>query len=85
MNAHGNGVASLVPHAAARVVLLTVTAVNAPAWAVVTLGCWWLALTAVAVATLRRRPCLTAVVPLIAAAMWAAVITIGHRLLAWAG
>jgi hypothetical protein len=85
MNARGVGSASLVLHVGAGVVLLAVTARTAPAWAVLALGCWWLVLTAVAVATFRRTPALTPTVPLIAVAMWTGVMTIGHRLLAWVG
>ena len=85
MDTRGLGVASLVLHVGAGVVLLAVTARTAPVWAALTLGCWWVVLTAVAVATLRRSPALTAVVPLIAVAMWTGVMTIGHRLLAWTG
>ena len=80
MDARGVGIASLVLHAVAGVVLLAITARTAAAWAVFTLGCWWLVLTAVAVATFRRSPALTAAVPLIAVAMWTAVMTIGRLL-----
>ena len=85
MDRRGLGVASLVLHVGAGVVLLAVTARTAPAWAALTLGCWWVVLTVVAVATLRRSPALTAVVPLIAGVMWMAVMTIGHRVLVWTG
>lgn len=85
MDARGLGVASLVLHVGAGVVLLAVTARTAPAWAALTLGCWWLALTAVAVATLRRSPALTAAIPRIAVVMWVAVMAIGHRLLVRTG
>lgn len=85
MDTRGLGVASLVLHVGAGAVLLAVTARTAPAWAALTLGCWWVVLTAVAVATFRRSPALTAVVPLIAVVMWMAVMTIGHRLLMWTG
>jgi hypothetical protein len=55
----------------------------APAWAVAGLLLLWLALLAVAVRLLRRRPALVPVVPLAAVLLWLAVVSAGGAWLGW--
>ena len=55
----------------------------APLWAVLLLWALWVVLLWVLVRTWRRRPLLCLVVPVVAVAVFFAVITLGEQLLGW--
>ncbi|WP_437968446.1 hypothetical protein WMF04_03765 [Sorangium sp. So ce260] len=55
----------------------------APPWAVAVLWALWIALLVMAILVRRRRPWLAAATPLISAALWFGLLTLGERLLGW--
>jgi hypothetical protein len=55
----------------------------APVWAVALLLVIWLALLALAIYLLRTRPAWALVVPVLAVAIWLAVLTAGGEWLGW--
>ncbi|AGP33658.1 hypothetical protein [Sorangium cellulosum] len=55
----------------------------APPWAVAALWAIWIALLVMAIRVRRSRPWLAAATPLISAAVWLGLLTLGERLLGW--
>ncbi|HEY5980896.1 MAG TPA: hypothetical protein VIT41_14835 [Microlunatus sp.] len=55
----------------------------APLWAVIGLMIIWVALVVVGILWFRRHPLRVLVLPVVAVAVWFAVITLGERLLGW--
>ncbi|WP_298585319.1 hypothetical protein [uncultured Kocuria sp.] len=55
----------------------------APLWAILLLGAWWLFLTYVGVRLVQRRSYLVLLVPVVAAATWFGVMTLGEAVLGW--
>ena len=71
------GLVGLALHAAAGAWPFSATCLRAPGGLSTVLALWWVVLAAVAVATFRSNPGLTPVVPAIALAMWAGVVSLG--------
>lgn len=55
----------------------------APLWAIVLLGVWWVVLTYVGVRLVKRRSYLVLLVPVVTAATWLGVMTLGETVLGW--
>ena len=71
------GLVGLGLHAAAGVWPFLATCLRAPGGLATVLALWWVVLAAVAVAIFRSNARLTPVVPAIALAMWAAIVSLG--------
>ena len=65
--------------------LYSASGLLAPLWAVVALLVLWAALVVVAVRVHRRRGAWSLLVPVVAVALWFAVVTLGEALLGWTG
>ena len=78
------GALGIAAHLAA-LVFYAASGLLAPGWAVVLLLLVWLALLAVAIRLLLRRPLLTLAVPVLAAAVWYAALLAGETFLGWTG
>lgn len=55
----------------------------APLWAIVLLLLFWAALAVFSIRWFTRRPWVVLTLPLIAAAIWFAVLTLGEQILGW--
>ncbi len=77
MTSRAVGLVGLGLHAAAGAWPFFATCLRAPGGLATVLALWWVVLAAVAVATFRSNPRLTPVVPAIALALWAAVVSLG--------
>ncbi|WP_437317900.1 hypothetical protein [Sorangium sp. So ce385] len=55
----------------------------APLWAVAALWAIWIALLVMAIRVRGSRPWLAAATPLMSAAVWLGLLTLGERLLGW--